>query len=307
MTGGAGFIGSHLVDALVECGADVSVIDDLSNGRRENLGSALNRVLFVEGSILDEAKLLEAARGRSGGVEIVFHQAALASVPRSVAEPGHFNEVNVAGTVAVLEAARAAGVKRFIYAASSSAYGESPTLPKVESMLPAPRSPYAATKLIGEHLVQTWWRCYGLDGVSLRYFNIFGPRQRADSPYAAVIPRFAEALRAGRKPVVYGDGAQTRDFTYVANAVHANLLAAVCEGPLQGETVNIACGERFSLLHLLEAIAKEVGVEPACEFQPARPGDVRHSLARIDKARELIGYEPQVSFEEGLRRTLRER
>jgi UDP-glucose 4-epimerase len=238
------------------------------------------------------------------GAEVVFHEAALASVPRSVEEPRLYFDVNSRGTLEVLEAARALKVKRIVYAASSSVYGDGPELPKVETLQPLPMSPYASAKFAGEHFLRTYCHCYGMSGVSLRYFNIFGPRQRPDSPYAAVLPRFAEAMMGGKKPVIYGDGTQTRDFTYVANVVHANLLGGMCEKPLRGESVNIACGESFSLLQLLKTMADQLGVKPDCDFAPPRTAEVMHSRASIDAARKLIGYEPIVSFEEGLKRTL---
>jgi len=300
VTGGAGFIGSHLSEALVGAGAVVSVIDDLSNGLRSNLAGVQADIRFVEGSILDRSTVQNAIAGS----EIVFHQAAIASVPRSVKEPELYFEVNAAGTLQVLEAVRAASVKRVVYAASSSAYGDADQLPKIETMSPLPLSPYASAKFAGEHLLRTYCHCYGISGVSLRYFNIFGPRQRPDSPYAAVIPRFAAAYRSGTKPIVFGDGTQTRDFTYVANAVHANLLAGASATPLRGEHVNIACGTRFSLLELIRAIATHLGVRPEYETAPPRIGEVQHSQASIDLARELIGYEPIIAFEEGLKRTL---
>lgn len=300
MTGGAGFIGSHLCEALVASGANVSVIDDLSNGWRENLAAIADRIQFVQGSILDTGVLNETMRD----CEIVFHQAAIASVPRSVKEPALYFEVNATGTLRMLEAARLLNLRRFIYAASSSAYGDRTELPKVETMSPLPLSPYASAKFAGEHLLRTYCHCYGLQGVSLRYFNIFGPRQRPDSPYAAVIPRFAQALMHGKKPLIYGDGTQTRDFTYVENAVHANLLAGACANPLRGEHINIACGASFSLRELLQAIAQHFGVKPECDFAAPRIGEVQHSLASIDLARELIGYQPIVDFQTGLARTL---
>jgi len=304
VTGGAGFIGSHLCEALLQRDAIVTVIDDLSNGRKENLSGCAtkhsDRLGFVEGSILDRAALTEAMKG----AQIIFHEAAIASVPRSVKEPVPYFEVNARGTLEVLEAARALGVKRVIYAASSSAYGDRDELPKVETMSPMPLSPYASAKFAGEHLLRTYCHCYGLSGISLRYFNIFGPRQRPDSPYAAVIPRFTQAFLDGQRPVVYGDGSQTRDFTFVDNAVHANLLAGACEKSLHGEVVNIACGESFSLLQLIEAIAQHLHVKPECQFAPPRIGEVMHSLAGIDAARKLIGYQPIVDFNAGLKKTL---
>jgi UDP-glucose 4-epimerase len=300
VTGGAGFIGSHLADALVSLGARVSILDDLSNGRESNLAGAASGARFVRGSILDAGALDEAL----AGAELVFHQAARGSVPQSIEAPLDYLETNVAGTMRVMEACRRHGVRRVVYAASSSAYGAAPGFPKVESMRPDPLSPYAFSKLACETLLRTWWNCYGLDSVCLRYFNIFGPRQRHDSPYAAVVPMFAERLRAGLAPVIYGDGTQTRDFTFVANVVHANLLAGRAAGPLEARVVNIACGSSHSLLELVERMQGILGARIACEFRPARHGDVLHSRASIDAAREAIGYEVIVPFDDGLRATL---
>jgi UDP-glucose 4-epimerase len=300
VTGGAGFIGSHISQALVERGARVVVIDDFSQGRIENLEPIRGRIRLVRGSILDPVAL----RAACDGAEVIFHEAALCSVPRSVEQPVEYHQVNTTGTLRVLEAARAAGTRRVVFAASSSAYGDSPALPKIETMPPEPMSPYAASKCGAEFLVRAYAHCYGLSTISLRYFNIFGPRQRADSPYAAVVPRFAEAMAAGRKPVIFGDGTQTRDFTHVANAVHANLLAGSSEKPLLGEVVNIACGRSFDLRHLVGAMAKLLGASADCEFAPPRVGEVMHSSADISAARALIGYEPVMSFEDGLRDTL---
>lgn len=301
VTGGAGFIGSHLADALVECGAQVRIIDNFSNGREENLRGPAAAAELVRGSIVDAAALDAAF----AGCEVVFHQAAMGSVPRSVEIPEQYHENNVTGTVRVLEAARRAGVRRVVYAASSSAYGNTATLPKVETMRADTLSPYAYTKLAGEHLLRAWCNCYGLEGVSLRYFNIFGPRQRHDSPYAAVIPLFAKHLREGTSPVIFGDGKQTRDFTFIANAVHANMLAGAAAGALDGRTVNIACGGRFSLLELLETMARLMGARATPEFRPMRTGDVRDSEADIRAAGELLGYRVIVGFEDGLARTVR--
>jgi UDP-glucose 4-epimerase len=300
VTGGAGFIGGHLCEALLARDARVTVIDDLSNGRRENLEPLGDRVTFVEGSILDDDALDRAV----GDASVVFHLAAVASVPRSVAEPELYLQVNTMGTLRVLEAARRAGADRVVYASSSSVYGDQPTLPKVETSPPDPRSPYAAAKSAGEHLARAYATCYGLSCVSLRYFNIFGPRQRPDSPYAAVIPKFCAAYGAGETPVIFGDGSQTRDFTFVANAVHANLLAGATAIPLAGEIVNVAAGEGRTVIELIEAVAARLGVEPAYETSPPRPGEVQHSRADIDAARDLLGYEPIVSFDEGLDRTV---
>ena len=302
VTGGAGFIGSHIVDALVNRGDHVTVIDDLSSGSRENIAAHGERVRFVQGSILDPRKLREAC----DGADVIFHEAALCSVPASIDNPRAFCEVNTLGTLGVLEAARTSGVKRIVYAASSSAYGNQDALPVTESLVPDPISPYAATKLAGEHLLRAFSACYGLSCVSLRYFNVFGPRQRPDSPYAAVIPRFADALLSGgaSKAIIFGDGGQTRDFTYVGNIVHANLLAADCTAPLAGEVMNIGCGERRSVLELFNMIATTLGVEAQPAHQPARAGDVRHSMASIERAHVTIGYRPVVPFEQGLRLTL---
>ena len=300
VTGGAGFIGSHLADALVESGAEVRILDDFSNGREENLLGVAHAARVVRGSICDPDVLDQALRG----CEIIFHQAAMGSVPRSLTMPGKYQEVNVGGTLAVLEAAVRHGVRRVVYAASSSAYGNTATLPKIETMRPDPLSPYAFTKLAGEHLLRVWCRCFGLEGVSLRYFNVFGPRQRHDSPYAAVIPLFIKHLRSGTSPVIFGDGQQTRDFTFVANAVYANIMAGRAASGLSGEVVNVACGTRFSLLQLLDAMSKIIGVSVAPTLQPDRPGDVRDSEAAISAARELIGYRMIVPFEEGLGMTI---
>lgn len=300
VTGGAGFIGSHLCDALIAAGARVTVIDDLSTGLEANLSDAGDRVRLVHGSILDSETLATAVVG----ARVVFHLAAVASVPRSVSEPRLYLETNALGTLAVLEAARLAGVERLVYAASSSTYGDQPGLPRVETMPPDVRSPYAASKYTGEQLVLSYARCYAISTVSLRYFNIFGPRQRPDSAYAAAVPRFARAFNDGERPVIYGDGRQTRDFTHVTNAVQANLLAAATPRRLAGEVVNIACGRGTSVLELVDAIAKEFDVPAVAEHAPARLGDVRDSRASIDAARALIGYEPVTPFEVGLRETI---
>lgn len=300
VTGGAGFIGSHLADALVSLGARVRVIDDFANGRESNLAGPAAGAELVRGSVLDGPALDRAV----AGAEVVFHQAALGSVPRSIEMPARYHEVNAGGTLRVLEAARRHGVRRVVYAGSSSAYGNTPTLPKRESMRPDPRSPYAASKLAGEEMVRAWAVSYGLEAVTLRYFNVFGPRQRHDSPYVAVIPVFTKALLEGRRPAIHGDGRQTRDFTHVANAVHANLLAATSAARLEGQSVNVACGTRFSLLHLVAEIGTALGVPADPDFLPERAGDVRDSEADVSAARELLGYRVLVPFEEGLRDTV---
>lgn len=305
VTGGAGFIGSHLSEVLLGLGASVVVLDDLSGGDRANLepfrAGVGDRLRFVEGSILDQAALAQCTRG----CRYVFHQAALGSVPRSVAEPRLFNDVNITGTLNVLEAARAEKVRRVMFAASSSAYGDSETLPKIEHMPPLPKSPYAATKLACEHYLRAYAHSYGLDTVSLRYFNIFGPRQNANSAYAAVIAAFAKALLAGRPPVIFGDGDQSRDFTFVNNTVHANLLAARCDKPLWGEVVNVACGRRVDVNELARVMAQLLGrPDLAAVHEPERAGDVKHSLADLSRARAVLGYQPIVDFQAGLAATV---
>ena len=305
VTGGAGFIGSHLVEALLALGAEVTVIDDLSGGERANLDPLMTLdapLRFVEGSILDEPALATCM----SGVRYVLHQAALGSVPHSIKDPARYHAVNGTGTLNVLEAARQAGVQRVVFAASSSAYGDAPTLPKVEAMPVRPKSPYAATKAAGEAMLRAYAGSYDIDTISLRYFNIFGPRQNANSAYAAVIAAFAGALLHGQRPRIYGDGEQSRDFTFVANAVHANLLAARRDQAFGGEVVNIACGRRVTVNELarqMTALLKRADL--TAEHVAERPGDVKHSLADLTLARELLGYEPLVSFEAGLAETVR--
>ena len=304
VTGGAGFIGGHLVDALIDLGARVTVIDDLSGSDASHISALLehhpDRVRFIRGSILDPVAMGAAAEG----ARFVFHLAAVCSVPRSIEDPARSWVVNATGTMRVLSAAHKGGAARVIYSASSSAYGDAPTLPKSEDMPPDPRSPYAASKLAGEALCRAWSASYGLDTVSLRYFNIFGPRQRADSAYAAVIPAFARALLDGAAPTIFGDGEQTRDFTHVSNAVDANLLAAGASDPLGGEVLNIGAGERTSVNHLAHALPDLLGVEPIKpRHEPERPGDVRDSVARIDAARDRLGYTARTPLGVGLRDT----
>lgn len=305
VTGGAGFIGSHLSEALIELGAEVVVIDDLSGGDVANFATyrdaAGDRLQFVQGCILDRELLDQAMRGCA----YVFHQAALGSVPRSIEVPGRYVDVNITGTCNVLEAARTSGVQRLMLASSSSIYGDSPVLPKVESMPLRPKSPYAASKAADEMLLRAHADCYELDTVSLRYFNIFGPRQNANSAYAAVIAAFAKALGEGTAPVIFGDGEQSRDFTFVENAVHANLLAARAQRPLGGEAINVACGDRITVNQLATAMANCYG-QPDVQsvYQPPRAGDVRDSLADLALAEELLGYRPIVDFAQGLDATV---
>jgi nucleoside-diphosphate-sugar epimerase len=299
VTGGAGFIGGHLVNGLLAEGWSVRVIDDLSTGAERNLVEVIDRVDFIRGDIRD-ARSLERAMN---GVEVVFHQAAVPSVPRSVAEPLMTNSVNVDGTLQVLETARNTGVRRVVYAASSSAYGDTEILPKVETLPATPQSPYALQKYTGEVYCRLYHDLYGLEAVSLRYFNIFGPRQDPNSDYAAVIPSFASAAVAGRRPVIYGDGNQTRDFTYVENAIQANLLAADAERA-PGLVINIAAGERTSINDLWNGIREIVGTDVEARYEAARAGDVRDSLADLSRAVEILDYQPAVGLEEGLRRTV---
>jgi nucleoside-diphosphate-sugar epimerase len=304
VTGGAGFIGSNLAEALLKQGARVRVFDNFLTGRRENLagfaeeyGDAFE---LVEGDLRD----LDAVRGAVSGSDYVLHQGALPSVPRSVADPVLTNAINVDGTLNVLVAARDAGVRRVVFAASSSAYGDTPELPKRESMTPNPRSPYAAQKLAGEHYLRIFHSVYGLETVALRYFNVFGPRQDPKSTYAAVIPSFVTSVLSGTPPVVHGDGGQTRDFTFIDNVVHANLAACEASAEACGKVFNIACGDRVSLLDILEAVYVLAGKRVEPRFEPPRAGDVRDSLADISLARRLLGYEPKVRFAEGLARAM---
>jgi nucleoside-diphosphate-sugar epimerase len=299
VTGGAGFIGSSIAEKLLANGDRVRVLDDFSTGRRQNLEALKGDVEVIEGSIVDPAIVAKAVKG----VEVVFHEAAIPSVARSVENPPASMLANVQGTTVVLDAARRAGVRRLIFAASSSAYGDTPTLPKVETMTPAPLSPYAVSKLTAEHLLRVFASLYGIETLSLRYFNVFGPRQDPTSQYAAVIPNFITAAIRRTRPVVYGDGEQTRDFCFIDNTVNANLLAATTPNKLSGEVVNVACGERISLNQLLGYIGDEAGHKLEAEYKPGRAGDVRDSLADIGAARKLIGYEPKVLVGEGLKRT----
>ncbi len=300
VTGGAGFIGSHLVEALLAEGRTVRVVDNLATGHRSNLAHLEGSFEWLEGDLADFEVCSEATRD----VTDILHHAAIPSVPRSVLEPLQSHASGATATLNLLEAARLAGARRFIFAASSSAYGDKDELPKHEGMIPNPLSPYAASKLSGEHYVRVYARTMGLDGVSLRYFNVFGPRQDPSSPYSGVISLFARLMGEGRRPSIHGDGLQTRDFTYVANVVRANLLAIKSEHPLMGEVLNVGTGRRISLLDLVDAINAALGTRLEPVFQPPRAGDVRDSMASLDRIEAVLGYEPTVDFEEGLRRTL---
>lgn len=299
VTGGAGFIGSHLIEALLARGDRVRVLDDFSTGSWDNLEAVRDRVEVIEGDVTDPSTVRTAVRG----VEVVYHQAALASVPRSVANPQATHRVCVDGALQVLLAARDAKVRRVVYAASSSAYGNSVRLPKSEGDPTGPLSPYAAAKLAGEHYCAAFSEVYGLETVRLRYFNVFGPRQTPDSPYAAVIPLFIQALTTGCSPKIHGDGQQSRDFTFVADVVQANLRAASAPG-VSGRVYNVACGRRTSLLELISLLNGLLGVSIAATHTAPRVGDVMHSLADIDRAKTELGYRPTTDMKEGLRRCL---
>lgn len=300
VTGGAGFIGSHLVEALVREGFSVRVLDNLAGGCRENLAAVEGRYEWLQGDAAD----FEVCRHAAQGAECVFHLAAIPSVPRSIQDPIPSYASGPTATFNMLEAARLAGARRFIFAASSSAYGDTPSLPKREDMLPRPLSPYAAGKLAGEAYVLAYAQSMGLDGASLRYFNIFGPRQDPSSPYSGVISRFTLMMTQGLRPVIHGDGGQTRDFTYVANAVAANLAALRSPAPLNGGVFNVGTGRRISLLDLVAALNALLGTDLEPQFEPARIGDVRDSQACLDRIKSTLGDQPMVDFEEGLRRTL---
>jgi UDP-glucose 4-epimerase len=302
VTGGAGFIGSHLIEALVALGADVVALDDLSGGSWDNLAEFGGSVRKLTASVTDTALVRDAMKG----CRFVFHEAALASVPQSVAEPHRYYDVNLGGTLAIANAAKELGIGRLVFAGSSSAYGDPPDpSPKHESLPPLPVSPYASSKTACEELLRAWSHSYGLDTAVLRYFNVFGHRQNANSAYAAVIAAFASALAEHRRPIIFGDGEQTRDFVFVQNVVHANLLAARQPGQLMGEIFNVATGSTVTVNQLFRAMAEAMGkpdVQP--EHRPPRTGDVRHSSADISKAKSVLGYEPIVDFASGLRTTV---
>lgn len=300
VTGGAGFVGSHIASALTASGARVRIIDDLSTGYRENIDEIGGDVDFVHASLADE----ESVRKAVEDVELVFHEAAIPSVPRSIENPRQTHVASVESTFSLLLAAREKKVRRVVYAASSSAYGNQPTLPKVETMLPEPLSPYAVAKLVGEHYCQVFTRVYGLETISLRYFNVFGPRQDPSSQYSGVISRFIRALLGNETPVIYGDGEQSRDFTYIDDVVEANLKAAETTKGI-GQIINIANGERISLNQLLDVLKDLTGrSDVVADYQDPRAGDVKHSLADIERARALLGFEPGVDLRTGLARTI---
>lgn len=300
VTGGAGFIGSHIASALANDGARVRVLDDLSTGHRENIDEIGGDVDFIQGSVADEELLNKTLEN----VELVFHEAAIPSVPRSVEAPRQTHIASVDGTFSLLVAARDRGVRRVVYAASSSAYGDQPTLPKSEEMRPDPLSPYAVAKLVGEYYCRAFTRVYGLETVSLRYFNVFGPRQDPGSQYSGVVSRFISCLLSNERPVIYGDGEQSRDFTYIDNVVFANLNAASAK-EASGKVINVANGQRITLNQLLAELKELTGKqEVTAEYLEPRVGDVRHSLADITMARELLGYESKVDLREGLQRTI---
>ena len=300
VTGGAGFIGSNLADELIRRGAKTVIVDNFLTGFRENLNEIAGDFDFIEADVADP----EAVRKAVDGCEIVFHQAALPSVPRSVANPLETHDACVNGTFNLLTAARDAGVKRFIYAASSSAYGDQEKLPKTENMCPEPLSPYAAAKLAGEYYCRVFSQVYGLETLSLRYFNVFGPRQNPASQYSGVISRFIDAFMSGGNPVIFGDGEQSRDFTYIANVIDANLKAAEAAEGI-GAVINVANGERVSLIELVEVMKRVTGRQDVeVDFQPDRKGDVKHSQADNSRAKEWLGYEKLVGLEEGIKHTI---
>src|SRR5580704_10179233 len=301
VTGAAGFIGSSLVRALLERGDEVRGIDNFATGRHENLTEMLSRIDFREADILD----LDAMHKACAGVDYVLHQAAIPSVPKSVLDPVGSNRANVDGTINVLVAARDAKVKRVVYAASSSAYGDTPTLPKHEAMRPDPISPYAVAKLAGEHYLVSFYRCYQLETVALRYFNVFGPRQDPSSPYSGVLAKFITVMLRGEQPTIYGDGEQSRDFIYIDNVVEGNLLA--CKAPAAqaaGQVFNVATGRRVTLNETFTLLQGLTSYKGQPNYGPERGGDIKHSLADISKAEAALGYKPKVDFEEGLRRTV---
>jgi nucleoside-diphosphate-sugar epimerase len=299
VTGGAGFIGSNLVEALVSRGERVRVLDNFSTGRWENLADFQGKIEIIEGDVAD----LDTCRRAVAGARYVLHQAALPSVARSIEDPIASNRTNVDGTLALLVAARDAGVERVVYASSSSIYGDTPTLPKHEGMTPAPISPYGVSKLVDEYYAGVFTRVYGLKTAGMRYFNVFGPRQDPNSHYAAVIPKFITSILAGEPPTIFGDGTQSRDFCFIANVVSANLLACTSETAV-GQVMNVACGDRIDLNALVKKINVLLGTAIAPRYAESRPGDIKHSLADVSRAKELLGYQVLADFDEGLRRTV---
>ena len=299
VTGGAGFIGSHLVDELLKRGERVRILDNFSTGRQDNLSHVLERIELVEGDIRSYHIVREVVQG----VDYILHQCALPSVPRSINDPITTNEVNVGGTLNILDAARDAGVKRVIYASSSSVYGANKKLPKKEDMVPRPISPYAVAKLTGEQYCHVFSRTYGLETVALRYFNVFGPRQNPKSQYSAVIPKFIVGMLEGRRLTIHGDGTQSRDFTYVDNVVAANLLAVTADD-VSGEVFNLACGDSMTINEIAKHISEALEIKPKIEHGPPLTGDVPHSMADISKARQKLGYQPRIPAKEGLQRVV---
>ena len=300
ITGGAGFIGSNIAQHLVARGLSVRIFDNFSTGKRENIAAFADKVEVIE----DDLRVPESVKHAVDGVRFVLHVGAIPSVPRSVEDPHATNQANVTGTLNLLLAARDSSVKRVVFSSSSSVYGDTPTLPKREDMTPSPLSPYAIHKITGEYYCRVFWQLYGLETVSLRYFNVFGPRQDPQSQYAAVIPRFITAILKDEPPTVFGDGKQTRDFSHVENVIDANLVACTAPKEALGETFNIACGGRTSLLELVDAINELCGKDIAPKFEPPRPGDVRDSQADITKAAKLLGWKPQVAFREGIEKAV---
>ncbi|RKL61640.1 NAD-dependent epimerase/dehydratase family protein [Thermoanaerobacteraceae bacterium SP2] len=300
ITGGAGFIGSNIAAELLRRGEKVRIIDNFSTGKRENIERFINDIELIEGDLRN----IEDAKKAVNGIEYILHQAALSSVPKSVVDPISSNASNIDGTLNLLVAARDAGVKRVVIAASSSAYGDTEILPKIEDMVPNPLSPYAVTKYVEELYGKVFSKVYGLETVSLRYFNVFGPRQDPNSQYAAVIPKFITKMLKSESPVIYGDGEQSRDFTYIDNVVEANILAATSEKVGHGEVINIACGKRISLNQLVQKLNEILGTDVRPIYDKPRVGDVKHSLASIEKAERLLGYHVKVSLDEGLRKVI---
>lgn len=300
VTGCAGFIGGHVVDRLVESGYEVTGLDDMSTGSQDNMKASWGKFQFVEGDVRDAGKVANALKN----VDLVIHLASVPSVPRSVAAPLESAQASIIGTVTLLDEARKAGIRRVVQASSSSVYGDSNVMPRVETTLPAPMSPYAVAKLTQEYYGAAFFKCYAMDTASLRYFNVFGPRQNPDSEYAAVVPKFIRMLRADERPTVYGDGGQVRDFTYIDNVVDANIGAALCSKPLRGETMNIGVGSSYSVNDLVKRLNELLGTGLEPVYKEARAGDVRESCADVNKARMLFGYEPKVDFAEGLKRTV---